>query len=114
MFLFTNTHYLPWGQDYYLSAPVLVTVGGRRIYILPYIREDIYPPLYPLKGCRRMNKVEKLCTHENGNKPVETIPGMGGRRIKENDGGGEFQYIARTFVNVTMYPQCNNNMIIIF
>jgi hypothetical protein len=76
--------------------------------------EDLYPPLYPLKGCRRMNKVEKLCTHENGNKPVETIPGMGGRRIKENDGGGEFQYIARTFVNVTMYPQCNNNMIIIF
>jgi hypothetical protein len=24
-------------------------------------------------------------------RPVETIPGMGGR-IKENDGGGEFNY----------------------
>jgi hypothetical protein len=24
--------------------------------------------------------------------PVETIPGMVGGRIKENDGGGEFQY----------------------
>jgi hypothetical protein len=25
-------------------------------------------------------------------RPVETIPGMGGRGIKENDGGGEFNY----------------------
>jgi hypothetical protein len=25
-------------------------------------------------------------------RPVETIPGMWGRRIKENDGGGEFNY----------------------
>jgi hypothetical protein len=25
-------------------------------------------------------------------RPVETIPGMGGGRIKENDGGGEFNY----------------------
>jgi hypothetical protein len=25
-------------------------------------------------------------------RPTETIPGMGGRRIKENDGGGEFNY----------------------
>jgi hypothetical protein len=25
-------------------------------------------------------------------RPVETIPGMGGGRIKENDGGGEFSY----------------------
>jgi hypothetical protein len=24
--------------------------------------------------------------------PVETISGMGKRRIKESDGGGEFQY----------------------
>jgi hypothetical protein len=23
---------------------------------------------------------------------VETIPGMGGGRLKENDGGGEFDY----------------------
>jgi hypothetical protein len=26
------------------------------------------------------------------NEPVETIPGMGEGRIKENDGGGEFKY----------------------
>jgi hypothetical protein len=25
-------------------------------------------------------------------RPVETIPGMGVGRIKENDGGGEFKY----------------------
>jgi hypothetical protein len=25
-------------------------------------------------------------------RPVETIPGMRGGRIKENDGGGEFNY----------------------
>jgi hypothetical protein len=25
-------------------------------------------------------------------RPVETIPGMGGRGIKENDGGGESKY----------------------
>jgi hypothetical protein len=25
-------------------------------------------------------------------RPVETIPGMRGRRIKENDGGGEVTY----------------------
>jgi hypothetical protein len=24
--------------------------------------------------------------------PVETIPGMGGRRIQESGGGGEFKY----------------------
>jgi hypothetical protein len=31
--------------------------------------------------------------YENGKmRPVETIPGMGGGRIKENDGGGEFNY----------------------
>jgi hypothetical protein len=38
--------------------------------------------------------------------PVETIPGMEGRELKENDRGGKIQlwYIIRTFVNVTMYP----------
>jgi hypothetical protein len=42
-------------------------------------------------------------------RPVETIPGMGGGGIKENDGGSEFNwYIVRTFVNVTIYPQHNN------
>jgi hypothetical protein len=31
-------------------------------------------------------------------KPVETIPGMGGRVIKENDGGGEFNYDNNNFL----------------
>jgi hypothetical protein len=30
-------------------------------------------------------KMEKM-------RPIETVPGMGGGRIKENDGGGEFNY----------------------
>jgi hypothetical protein len=31
--------------------------------------------------------------YENGKmRPVETIPGMGGGRIKENGRGGEFNY----------------------
>jgi hypothetical protein len=31
--------------------------------------------------------------YENGKmRPVETIPGMGSRQIKENDAGGEFNY----------------------
>jgi hypothetical protein len=31
--------------------------------------------------------------YENGNmRPVETILGMGGRGIRKNDGGGEFNY----------------------
>jgi hypothetical protein len=31
--------------------------------------------------------------YENGKmRPAETIPGMGGGRIKENDGGDEFNY----------------------
>jgi hypothetical protein len=31
--------------------------------------------------------------HENGKmRPVETVSGMDGGRIKENDGGGEFNY----------------------
>jgi hypothetical protein len=32
-----------------------------------------------------------------------------GGGIKENDGEGEFNYNIRTFVNVTMYHQYNNN-----
>jgi DNA/RNA-binding domain of Phe-tRNA-synthetase-like protein len=38
----------------------------------------------------------------------ETVPGMGERRIKEND-GEEIQllYILRTLINVTLYPQYN-------
>jgi hypothetical protein len=44
-------------------------------------------------------------------RPVETLQGMGAGEIKENDGGGEFNYniTVRTLVNVTMYPQYNNN-----
>jgi hypothetical protein len=39
----------------------------------------------------------------NGNmRPVESIPGMGGSRVK-NDGGGEFNYDVRSFVNASMY-----------
>jgi hypothetical protein len=31
--------------------------------------------------------------YENGKlRPVETVPGMGGERAKENHGGGEFNY----------------------
>jgi hypothetical protein len=31
--------------------------------------------------------------HENGEmRPAETIPGRGGDGIKENNGGGEFNY----------------------
>jgi hypothetical protein len=46
-------------------------------------------------------------------RPVETIPGMGRGRIKENDGGDEFKYVrtwysVRTFVDATMYPQKDN------
>jgi hypothetical protein len=35
--------------------------------------------------------------------PVEIIPGMGGG-LKENDGGSEFNYDIRTFVNVSLCP----------
>jgi hypothetical protein len=49
--------------------------------------------------------------YENGKmRPVETTPGMGGRRIKENDGGvNSIIYIVRTFINVTIYPVHSNN-----
>jgi hypothetical protein len=43
---------------------------------------------------------------------VETMPGMGERKIKENDKGSEFKYIlyiVRTFVNATMYPTQQNS-----
>jgi hypothetical protein len=33
----------------------------------------------------------------------------GGGGIKENEGGVNLRYIVSTFVNVTMYPQYNNN-----
>jgi hypothetical protein len=39
--------------------------------------------------CGRVNMVQILCTHVYKRKmrPVETVPGMEGRGIKENDGG---------------------------
>jgi hypothetical protein len=45
--------------------------------------------------------------YENGKmRPVETTPGMRGGRIKENDGGGDFNHdIVRTIVNVTTMQQ---------
>jgi hypothetical protein len=51
--------------------------------------------------------------YENGKRRhIETVPRMEGGGIKENDGGSEFNYAkVRTFVNVTMYPQFNNNII---
>jgi hypothetical protein len=41
-------------------------------------------------------------------RPVETISGMGGGKIKESGGDGEFKlsyiyYIVRTFVDAAMY-----------
>jgi hypothetical protein len=36
--------------------------------------------------------------------PGETNPGMGKGGLKENDGGADFWYIVRTFINVTMDP----------
>jgi hypothetical protein len=38
-------------------------------------------------------------------RPVETIPGIGGGWI-------QLWYIVRSFVNVTVYPQYSNNMIL--
>jgi hypothetical protein len=45
-------------------------------------------------------------------RPIVTIPEIGGW-IGENVGKGWIQlwYIVRTFVNVTLYPQDNNNKI---
>jgi hypothetical protein len=38
------------------------------------------------------------------NKPVETVPSMGRKEIKQNGGGGDiFDLLLRTFVNATMY-----------
>jgi hypothetical protein len=46
-------------------------------------------------------------------RPVEAIPGTGRRGIKENDGGDvNLTMICKHFVNVTIYPQCSNNIII--
>jgi hypothetical protein len=46
------------------------------------------------KGCKRMNMVEYyVLVHENGKmRPVETVLGLGGEGLKENDGRGELNY----------------------
>jgi hypothetical protein len=63
------------------------------------------------KGCTRVNIVETLCIHvcKWKNETCCNYSRNGGRGTKENDGGSEFNYDIRTFVNVTMYPQYNNN-----
>jgi hypothetical protein len=38
------------------------------------------------------------------NKSAEAIPGRG-KRIKEDDGGGELNYDILTWVHVTIYPK---------
>jgi hypothetical protein len=49
-------------------------------------------------------------------RPVDTIPGMWGGEIKENDGVEWIQlwytwYIIRTFVNAIVYPQHNKKIV---
>jgi hypothetical protein len=49
------------------------------------------------------------CTHAWEMRPVDTIPGMGVRGIKEiMEGWIQLWYIVRISVNVTMYPKYNN------
>jgi hypothetical protein len=64
------------------------------------------------KGHERVNMVQILCTYVCKWK-IETCRKYSrncvGGVMKKNDGGGEFKYdiffnIARTFVNVTVYP----------
>jgi hypothetical protein len=54
-----------------------------------------------------------IVMHENGTmRPVETILRMGGEEIKENDGGVSLiRYIISAFVNVSLYPHYNSNII---
>jgi hypothetical protein len=59
-----------------------------------------------------MNMVEILHTHVGKwrNDACSNYSRNGGKGVKENNGGDEFNYdiLLRTFVNVTMYPQYNN------
>jgi hypothetical protein len=52
--------------------------------------------------------VKKTETENGKMRLVETIFGMGEDGMKENDGGGEFNY---DFCKCYMYPQYNDNMI---
>jgi hypothetical protein len=43
---------------------------------------------------------------------IESVLTKGGKKIKEKNGGPlSLRYIVRTFVNATMYPQYNYNML---
>jgi hypothetical protein len=61
------------------------------------------------KGYRRVNTVQILSVHTCMEKRnlLKLFHEWGEGRIKENDGGDEFKYDVRTFVNATMYPQHN-------
>jgi hypothetical protein len=65
-------------------------------------------------GWRRVNMVEYYALmYENGEmRPVETVPGMGEDEGEWWRGWIWLRYNVSSFVNVTMYPQHNNNSII--
>jgi hypothetical protein len=66
-------------------------------------------------------KTVYTCMYMNKMIPVETIPGMGGGKMKESSGGGEFKYASMIYLmqsknfckchNVTP-PQNNNKKLI--
>jgi hypothetical protein len=50
----------------------------------------------------------KYCAliYENGKmRPVETVPGMGGEGVKENDGGSKFNLYCKHFCKCHNVPQ---------
>jgi hypothetical protein len=66
-------------------------------------------------GWRRVNVVEMLCTHAwNGKWDLLKYSSNGRRENKGERWRGwiQLRYIVRTVVNVTIYPQCNNNKIL--
>jgi hypothetical protein len=63
------------------------------------------------KRGRRMNKMQKLCTHvcKCKNSTCWNYSRNGEQGVNENNGWGEFKYdildtLLRTFINATMYP----------
>jgi hypothetical protein len=67
---------------------------------------------YVGRRCRRVNMVQILCAYLCSwkNETCWNYSRNGVRGIQENDGGvNSIWYIVRTFVNVTMYSQHNNN-----
>jgi hypothetical protein len=77
---------------------------------LQYMREDIR------KGCRRVNMVEILCTKVMKMEKWDFFDTVL-RTVRRWDKGEwwrgwiQLRYIVSTFVNVTRYPQYNNNII---